>query len=125
MIDFCFIDDDADNRRQWMEWASARGLTAIAVESAYVANHFTAKSYVFDVSAVSPMAVGHHAYAPICRLMEDHPGAEIYIGSCMSRNAVEYIIDEVEAVSGSRPKFFDTATGFRGLEEALNEKGQP
>lgn len=119
MIDFCFIDDDADNRRQWMEWARNRGLTARSFESAYAANRIAAKNYVFDVSAVAPMAVGHHAYAPICRLMEDHPGAAIYIGSCMSRNAVEEIIGEVEEVSGRKPRFFDSAYGFLGPEKAL------
>lgn len=116
MIDICFIDDDADNRRQWLEWADYSGINAKAVESVFEANRVAAEAYVFDVTSVAPMNVGHHAYSPICRLMEDHPGAEIYIGSCMSRNAVEEIIDDVETVSGRRPKYFDAADGFRGFE---------
>jgi hypothetical protein len=65
------------------------------------------------------MMVGHHAYAPICRLMQDHPGAEIIIGSCMSRNAVEDVLDDVERVAGRRPRFFDASSGFDGLEAVM------
>lgn len=116
----CFIDDDKDSRRQWLEWAGNRGLTATAFESAFDANGTSADAFVFDVSAVSPMMVGHHAYAPICRLMADHPGAEIIIGSCMSRNAVEDVLDDVERVSGRRPLFFDASEGFRGLKRVMD-----
>jgi hypothetical protein len=122
----CFIDDDADNRRQWMEWAEMHGITANAFESAFEANNYSADLYVFDISAVSQMCVGHHAYSPICRLWEDHPGADVVIGSCMSRNYVEDVLDDVEKVAGRRPAFFDMARGFAGLEEYLssNKEGQ-
>ncbi len=116
----CFVDDDEDNRRQWLEWAERRGLSATAFESAFDANRTSADAFVFDVSAVSPMMVGHHAYAPICRLMADHPGAEIIVGSCMSRNAVEDVLDDVERVAGRRPLFFDASEGFRGLERVMD-----
>ncbi len=52
--------------------------------------------------------------------MEDHPGAEIIIGSCLSQNSVEEVMDEVEQISGQRPKFFDMALGFAGLEAVLS-----
>ena len=123
----CFVDDDKDNRRHWLEWSEHNGYSAKAFDTAFEANDHNADCYIFDVSAVSPMMVGHHAYAPICRLMQDHPGAEIIIGSCMSRNAVEDVLDDVERVAGRRPRFFDASEGFRGLEtvmDTLNDRGQ-
>ena len=115
----CFIDDDADNRRQWLEWAERRGIEAKAFGTAYEANQYRADCYVFDVSAVTPMMVMHHAYGPVCRLMRDHPGAEIVIGSCMSRNAVEEVLDDVERASGLRPRFFDSSRGYDGLDVVM------
>jgi len=102
-----------------MEWSKNNGYDAKAFDSVYEANEYPADCYIFDISAVSPMNFGNHAYAPICRLIEDHPGAEIIIGSCISRNAVEEVLDEVEKVSGRRPHFFDAASGFVGLEAAI------
>jgi hypothetical protein len=118
----CFVDDDEDSRRQWLEWAAGKGYPAEAFESAFDANGNDADIFVFDVSAVSPFAggaFGRHAYAPVCRLMEDHPDAEIVIGSCVSRGTVEGIIADVERNSGRRPFFFDMSKGFEGLERAL------
>lgn len=115
-----FIDDDKDNRRQWLEWSKCNGYFALAFESAYDANTVRADCYIFDVSAVASWTGSlQGAYSPIARLMQDHPGAEIIIGSCMSRNYVEDVLDEVEKVAGRRPKFFDAASGFTGLEAVM------
>lgn len=116
----CFIDDDPDCRRQWLEWAKDNGYTAKAFESAFEANQYVADCYVFDISAVGGFSMDH-AYAPIARLIEDHPGAEIIVGSAMSRNAVEDALDEVEQAAGRRPLFFDASYGFEGLEAVLKK----
>jgi len=37
----------------------------------------------------------------------------------MSRSSVEAVLDEIEQAFGRRPKFFDAASGYAGLESAL------
>lgn len=115
-----FIDDDPASRRQWLEWSQLKGYGAKAFESVFEANQHHADVYVFDISACCPGQMDFsRAYSPICRLMEDHPGADIIIGSAMSRNAVEDALSEIETMSGKRPKFFDASYGFEGLEAAI------
>ena len=118
---FVFIDDDADNRRQWREWGEYRGHDVQAVETAFEANGYSADVFVFDVSACGAMMVAHHVYAPICRLMQDHPYSKIVIGSCVSRNYVNEVLDDIEEVSGKRPLFFDASRGFEGLDEIMKQ----
>ena len=118
---FAFIDDDKDNHRQWLEWARGLGHVAAAFESVFDANRFRADFFIIDVSATCPMMLNTvNAYSPIAALQENHPGATIVVGSCMSRNAVEEILDRVEEVTGQRPLFFDASEGFRGLEKLLS-----
>lgn len=102
---FCFVDDDETNRSNWLAWAEKNGKSAAAFESAYEANQWAADVYVFDLSALSPMCVGHHAYSPICRLAEDHPGSELVIASCLGIEYVREVIDDVEKVTGRRVWF--------------------
>lgn len=104
---FCFVDDDETNRSNWLAWAEKKGKSAAAFESAYEANQWPADVYVFDLSALSPMCVGHHAYSPICRLAEDHPGSEIVIASCLGIEYVQEVIDDVEEITGRRVFFSD------------------
>lgn len=123
-----FVDDDETRRSQWLEWAKMKGVDAKAFDSAYEANQYRADAYVFDVSSVSPNWVGLHAYAPIARLMQDHPGATVIVGSMMSRRAVEDVLDDIEDACGGRPIFYDAANGYAGLNEVLRQptaKGEP
>lgn len=116
---FCFIDDDADNRRQWLEWGQRRAMSVSAFGRVVDAIGTPADVFVIDVSAVASVSAVNLAYAPLCRLMNDHPGAVFVISSCMSRNAVEAVLDDIEIVAGRRPLFCDASEGFRGLDRVL------
>ena len=116
-----FIDDEEENRRQWLEWGLFHKHTVKAFEDVFTANQWRADIYVFDISALCPMLDQHSAYSPICALMEDHPGAVIVIGSAVGYSYAENVLDDVERVSGTRPKYFDAARGFDGLDELMVE----
>jgi DNA-binding NtrC family response regulator len=116
-VKIIFIDDDEGRRQLYLEFAVLQGWKAEAVESVYEANQRSADVYVFDVSAVCPfMWDTTHAYAPIARLIQDHPDARIVIVSGMSRNATTDIINDVEKETGNRPAY-----GGMGEHETLME----
>lgn len=99
-----FVDDDDIRRGMYLEFAKVYGWEADSVESVYDANQQNADFYVFDISAVCPFMWDlSHAYAPIARLMQDHPDAKIVIVSGVSRNEVMEVIKQVEEETGRRP----------------------
>ena len=112
----CFIDDDAEARRQWLELARIEAWKVSAVESVFEANSIAADCYVFDISAVSPNLDVQYTYSSIARLMEDHPGAAVILLSAMSRRMVEQVIDDVAQHTGRRPTY-----GGHGLWTELRE----
>ncbi len=114
-----FIDDDKDKRRQWVEWAREEGYTARAFESPMEASKHNADYYVFDVSAVCPMSnisMLYTAYSPICRLMDDHPGATVIVICALGYEAVEEVLDDIKRVSGREAHF-----GGVGLTDDLQQ----
>ncbi len=125
MIRLIFIDDDKDKRRQWVEWVREEGCTASAFESPMEASRHNADYYIFDVSAVLPItnfSMLHTAYSPICRLMEDHPGATIIIVCAMGYSAVEEILDDIKRISG-REAHFGGVGSIDDLQSVLSSLG--
>jgi len=116
---FVFIDDDSDNRKQWVRWAKQKGHRAQAVESVFEAVDLVADYYVLDMSAVGDMLRMHAMYSPICKLAELHPGAGIIILSACSENSVRGVIDDVAAhIDGLRIEYGGWGP-FEGVEKAL------
>lgn len=116
----CLVHEDEEVRRQWHEWAARTRIRAESAESAYAANEIPADVFVFDLASVcAPWTLRHHLYAPIARLLSEHPGAEAFVGSCASRNLVEGVLEDIEEVIGRRPKFFEAVEGWVGLQAAL------
>lgn len=105
MSKFVYINDDPDEREQWLRWARENNHRAWAVESALAAVDINADYYVFDISAIAPMTITnpHLAYSPICSMIERHPGAEIIILSAVGKHTVEAIIEEVYERTGIKP----------------------
>lgn len=118
-----FIDDEPDNRRQWLEWAKRKGHDAWAVESVFDAKDYTADFFVFDLSAVGNIMQPHSMYSPICRLIELHPGAGIILLSATSEQTVRSVIEEV-SIHFDNPQIEYGGWGtFEGVEKALELMG--
>jgi hypothetical protein len=55
---------------------------------------------IIDISAVAPIGNSHHAYSPICNIIEAHPGVTVVIASAVGRN---YALDVEEDIKRVKP----------------------
>jgi hypothetical protein len=102
----CIVDDEEVCRRQYRELIEAE-FPKLAVRAydtifaAYGAGHFD--YLIIDVSSVAPLMMSDvaHAWAPIAKFMENHPGTEIIIVSAMSRSSTHEVIEEVARACGN------------------------
>ena len=119
----CFVDDDPVCLKQWREWCVERAIEFQGFGSCYDAAKGTKSvdMVVIDISAASASWTMSNAYAPIAELMLAKPKPVYVIGSCASTNFVTETIDDIEAETGTRPRFFDASSGYEGLERIVRE----
>lgn len=121
------IDDNADNRRQFNDlieitWS---GADVRCFESVYDASQAGASPdlVIIDVSSVAPLMMGDvaHAYGPIAKFMELHPGADIIILSAMGRNSVYEVVDDVKRITQRENVFYGGWGSWEPLEKMIKQ----
>ena len=116
----CFVDDDADNEKKFMRWASVRGVREIHfVESAFDAADIPAQVYVMDLSSLTPMRFGQHAYGPVYALYERRPSATFIIGSFLPMTSLQEILNELESELGVSIEKYNPFHLEYSLDDAL------
>ncbi len=96
------IDDDKEMHdviREGLSEEAYRRLSFSDFTDIFEAQESSAKHpdiIVIDLSSISPIMAGAHScYAPICALIEMHPGAEIIINSGVPEDYSSEVADDV------------------------------